>query len=72
MAGPWVSAHVPVSGAAGGDRRTLVAGSGPGLYVLPPTVGFVNHDCTRALSPAYSLFWRPRPGKLGMRGGGAL
>ncbi|KAM5190583.1 LOW QUALITY PROTEIN: protein CIMAP1D [Callospermophilus lateralis] len=29
--------------------------SGPGLYNLPSTVGYVNHDCTRVASPAYSL-----------------
>uniref|UniRef100_A0A8C7A3R9 CIMAP1 family member D n=1 Tax=Neovison vison TaxID=452646 RepID=A0A8C7A3R9_NEOVI len=40
---------------------TTENGSGPGLYILPPTVGYINHDCTRALSPAYSLFWRPSP-----------
>nr|XP_036874420.1 outer dense fiber protein 3-like protein 2 [Manis javanica] len=34
-------------------------GLGPGLYVLPSTVGYINHDCTRVASPAYSLFWRP-------------
>ncbi|XP_030891949.1 outer dense fiber protein 3-like protein 2 [Leptonychotes weddellii] len=43
---------------------TVENGSGPGLYVLPSTVGYINHDCTRAVSPAYSLFWRPRPSKI--------
>nr|XP_045237185.1 outer dense fiber protein 3-like protein 2 [Macaca fascicularis] len=38
---------------------TLENGSGPGLYVLPSTVGFINHDCTRVASPAYSLVRRP-------------
>ncbi|XP_069914539.1 protein CIMAP1D [Oryctolagus cuniculus] len=32
---------------------------GPGLYVLPSTVGFIKHDCTRAASPAFSLAGRP-------------
>nr|XP_025716848.1 outer dense fiber protein 3-like protein 2 [Callorhinus ursinus] len=63
-AGPWVPAPVSTSGAAGCDLRALVAGTGPGLYVLPSTVGYINHDCTRAVSPAYSLFWRPRPSKI--------
>ncbi|XP_037680196.1 outer dense fiber protein 3-like protein 2 [Choloepus didactylus] len=34
-------------------------GSGPGLYVLPSTVGYVNHDRTRAAGPAFSLLRRP-------------
>lgn len=34
------------------------------MYILPSTVGYLNHDCTRAVSPAYSLFWRPSPGKI--------
>nr|XP_006206685.3 outer dense fiber protein 3-like protein 2 [Vicugna pacos] len=34
-------------------------GSGPGLCVLPSTIGFVNHDCTRVAGPAYSLSRRP-------------
>uniref|UniRef100_H0WQ93 CIMAP1 family member D n=1 Tax=Otolemur garnettii TaxID=30611 RepID=H0WQ93_OTOGA len=38
---------------------TLENGSGPGLYILPSTVGYVNHDCTRVASPAYSLVRRP-------------
>ncbi|KAM5238551.1 protein CIMAP1D [Ctenodactylus gundi] len=47
-----------------GPRRSCGAaaledGSGPGLYILPSTVGYVNHDCTRAASPAYSLARRP-------------
>ncbi|XP_020939967.1 outer dense fiber protein 3-like protein 2 [Sus scrofa] len=38
---------------------TSESGSGPGLYVLPSTVGYINHDCTRVAGPAYSLFRRP-------------
>ncbi|KAK1342991.1 hypothetical protein QTO34_015760 [Cnephaeus nilssonii] len=38
---------------------TLENGSGPGLYALPSTVGYINHDCTRVASPAYSLLRRP-------------
>lgn len=30
-------------------------GPGPGRYGLPPTVGFVGHDFTKATSPAYSF-----------------
>nr|XP_010965193.1 PREDICTED: LOW QUALITY PROTEIN: outer dense fiber protein 3-like protein 2 [Camelus bactrianus] len=45
--------------APGHDLKALVAGSGPGLYVLPSTIGFVNHDCTRVAGPAYSLSRRP-------------
>nr|XP_019571577.1 PREDICTED: outer dense fiber protein 3-like protein 2 isoform X2 [Rhinolophus sinicus] len=41
---------------------TLENGSGPGLYVLPSTVGYINHDCTRVASPAYSLLRRPSEG----------
>ncbi|XP_007176757.2 outer dense fiber protein 3-like protein 2 [Balaenoptera acutorostrata] len=37
----------------------LENGSGPGLYALPSTVGYINHDCTRVAGPAYSLFRRP-------------
>ncbi|CAM4628093.1 protein CIMAP1D [Lepidochelys kempii] len=33
-------------------------GPGPGQYRLPPTVGFVNHDCTKLTSPAYSFHRR--------------
>uniref|UniRef100_A0A8C0C665 Outer dense fiber of sperm tails 3 like 2 n=1 Tax=Balaenoptera musculus TaxID=9771 RepID=A0A8C0C665_BALMU len=44
----------------------LVAGSGPGLYALPSTVGYINHDCTRVAGPAYSLFRRPSEGKAGV------
>ncbi|XP_021100459.1 outer dense fiber protein 3-like protein 2 [Heterocephalus glaber] len=35
------------------------SGSGPGLYILPTTVGFVHHDCTRVTGPAYSLARKP-------------
>ncbi|XP_076975489.1 protein CIMAP1D [Tamandua tetradactyla] len=45
--------------ALGRDLRALVTGSGPGLYILPPTVGYVNHDRTRVAGPAYSLLRRP-------------
>ncbi|MBW03821.1 Outer dense fiber protein 3-like protein 2, partial [Eschrichtius robustus] len=45
--------------APGRDPQALVAGSGPGLYALPSTVGHINHDCTRVAGPAYSLFRRP-------------
>lgn len=54
----------------GYDLRALVAGSGPGLYVLPSTVGYINHDCTRVAGPAYSLLRRPSEGKPGRGGGG--
>ncbi|VTJ85292.1 Hypothetical predicted protein [Marmota monax] len=37
----------------------LETSSGPGLYNLPSTVGYVNHDCTKVASPAYSLARRP-------------
>uniref|UniRef100_A0A2K6UIJ3 CIMAP1 family member D n=1 Tax=Saimiri boliviensis boliviensis TaxID=39432 RepID=A0A2K6UIJ3_SAIBB len=37
----------------------LENGSGPGLYALPSTVGFIKHDCTRVAGPAYSLVRRP-------------
>ncbi|XP_075391273.1 protein CIMAP1D [Tenrec ecaudatus] len=37
----------------------LDTGAGPSLYVLPSTVGFVQHDCTKVASPAYSLVRRP-------------
>lgn len=40
-------------------RRPPEDGSGPGLYILPSTVGFVHHDCTRVTGPAYSLTRRP-------------
>ncbi|ELK29403.1 Outer dense fiber protein 3-like protein 2 [Myotis davidii] len=43
----------------GRDLGALVTGSGPGLYALPSTVGYINHDCTRVASPAYSLLRRP-------------
>ncbi|XP_008582701.1 PREDICTED: outer dense fiber protein 3-like protein 2 [Galeopterus variegatus] len=43
---------------------TLENGSGPGLYILPSTVGYVNHDCTRVASPAYSLLQRPSEAPL--------
>uniref|UniRef100_H9GIY8 Outer dense fiber of sperm tails 3 like 2 n=1 Tax=Anolis carolinensis TaxID=28377 RepID=H9GIY8_ANOCA len=33
-------------------------GPGPGRYVLPPTVGFANHDYTRFAGPAYSFHRR--------------
>lgn len=33
------------------------------MYVLPSTVGYINHDCTRVASPAYSLLRRPSEGK---------
>lgn len=54
----------------GYDLRVFVAGSGPGLYVLPSTVGYINHDCTRVAGPAYSLLRRPSEGKPGRGGGG--
>ncbi|XP_008507605.2 protein CIMAP1D isoform X3 [Equus przewalskii] len=38
---------------------TVEKGSGPGLYILPSTVGYTNHDCTKVTGPAYSLFRRP-------------
>nr|XP_058138274.1 outer dense fiber protein 3-like protein 2 [Dasypus novemcinctus] len=37
----------------------LENGSGPGLYVLPSTVGYVDHDRTRVAGPAFSLPRRP-------------
>ncbi|XP_060934870.1 outer dense fiber protein 3-like protein 2b [Limanda limanda] len=33
----------------------LCSGPGPGRYGLPPTIGFVGHDFTKATSPAYSF-----------------
>uniref|UniRef100_UPI0040389A06 protein CIMAP1D n=1 Tax=Callospermophilus lateralis TaxID=76772 RepID=UPI0040389A06 len=52
----WARAPSPASGAPTRLRPVgWVAGSGPGLYNLPSTVGYVNHDCTRVASPAYSL-----------------
>uniref|UniRef100_A0A3P9HSA4 Outer dense fiber of sperm tails 3-like 2b n=1 Tax=Oryzias latipes TaxID=8090 RepID=A0A3P9HSA4_ORYLA len=30
-------------------------GPGPGRYGLPPTIGFIGHDFTKAASPAYSF-----------------
>lgn len=35
-----------------------LSGPGPGRYTLPPTVGYVNHDCTKPSSPAYSFHSR--------------
>ncbi|XP_008835485.1 outer dense fiber protein 3-like protein 2 [Nannospalax galili] len=43
---------------------TLQNGSRPGLYVLPSTVGYTNHDCTKTTSPAYSLARRPSEAPL--------
>lgn len=63
-AGPWV----PPPSITVSNPRILVTGSGPGLYALPSTVGYINHDCTRVAGPAYSLFQRPIEGKAG--GGG--
>lgn len=31
------------------------AGPGPGAYLLPPTVGFENHDASRYRNPQYSM-----------------
>ncbi|XP_026876864.1 outer dense fiber protein 3-like protein 2a [Electrophorus electricus] len=43
-------------------KRPLIAarvtGPGPGRYVLPPTIGYVNHDYTKPSSPAYSFHSR--------------
>ncbi|KAM4887948.1 protein CIMAP1D [Thomomys bottae] len=48
--------HIPETGLRKScGMSTLEKGSGPGLYVLPSTVGYVNHDCTKTASPAYSL-----------------
>ncbi|XP_053360387.1 outer dense fiber protein 3-like protein 2a [Clarias gariepinus] len=33
-------------------------GPGPGRYVLPPTIGYINHDYTKPSSPAYSFHRR--------------
>uniref|UniRef100_A0A3Q3KTZ1 Outer dense fiber of sperm tails 3-like 2a n=1 Tax=Mastacembelus armatus TaxID=205130 RepID=A0A3Q3KTZ1_9TELE len=33
-------------------------GPGPGRYILPPTVGYINHDFTKSSSPAYSFHSR--------------
>lgn len=49
-----------------------VAGSGPGLCILPSTIGYVNHDCTRVASPAYSLARRPSKGKASWSEHGVL
>uniref|UniRef100_A0A8C9IMN4 Outer dense fiber of sperm tails 3 like 2 n=1 Tax=Piliocolobus tephrosceles TaxID=591936 RepID=A0A8C9IMN4_9PRIM len=52
--------QIPESGLRKACRTaTPENGSGPGLYVLPSTVGFINHDCTRVAGPAYSLARRP-------------
>lgn len=61
-----VSSHLLGCMAPGRDPQALVAGSGPGLYALPSTVGYINHDCTRVAGPAYSLFRRPSEGKAGV------
>ena len=61
-----VSPHLSGCMAPGRDPQALVAGSGPGLYALPSTVGYINHDCTRVAGPAYSLFRRPSEGKAGV------
>ncbi|XP_034767972.2 outer dense fiber protein 3-like protein 2 [Acipenser ruthenus] len=43
-------------------KRPLIAarerGPGPGRYGLPPTIGFIGHDFTRATGPAYSFHGR--------------
>ncbi|XP_012878132.1 PREDICTED: outer dense fiber protein 3-like protein 2 [Dipodomys ordii] len=52
--------HIPETGLRKTcGMATLENGSGPGLYVLPSTVGYINHDCTKTASPAYSLTRRP-------------
>ncbi|KAL1783282.1 outer dense fiber 3 2 [Sigmodon hispidus] len=57
--------HIPETGLRKScGMATLENGSGPGLYVLPSTVGYVNHDCTKAASPAYSLARRPSEAPL--------
>uniref|UniRef100_A0A8C0X148 Outer dense fiber protein 3-like protein 2 n=1 Tax=Castor canadensis TaxID=51338 RepID=A0A8C0X148_CASCN len=57
--------HIPETGLRKSCRMaTLENGSGPGLYVLPSTVGYINHDCTKAASPAYSLTRRPSEAPL--------
>ncbi|XP_066503143.1 outer dense fiber protein 3-like protein 2b [Hoplias malabaricus] len=33
-------------------------GPGPGRYALPSTIGFIGHDFTKAMSPAYSFHGR--------------
>ncbi|XP_063084657.1 protein CIMAP1D isoform X3 [Cavia porcellus] len=40
-------------------RKPPGDGSGPGLYILPPTVGFLHHDRTRPAGPAYTLAGKP-------------
>ncbi|KAM3871451.1 outer dense fiber protein 3-like protein 2a [Diretmus argenteus] len=43
-------------------KRPIIAGRergpGPGRYVLPPTVGYINHDITKPSSPAYTFHSR--------------
>ncbi|XP_047466199.1 outer dense fiber protein 3-like protein 2a [Mugil cephalus] len=43
-------------------RRPIISarerGPGPGRYILPPTVGYMNHDFTKPSSPAYSFHSR--------------
>lgn len=34
-------------------------GPGPGKYLLPTTVGYVDHDATRPRAPLYSMGQRP-------------
>lgn len=34
-------------------------GPGPAKYMLPPTVGYVDHDATRYRNPQYSIGFRP-------------
>ncbi|XP_063084656.1 protein CIMAP1D isoform X2 [Cavia porcellus] len=57
--GPDGSVKTPALGAMGTLRKPPGDGSGPGLYILPPTVGFLHHDRTRPAGPAYTLAGKP-------------
>ncbi|XP_033750391.1 outer dense fiber protein 3-like [Pecten maximus] len=42
------------------DKRTVIItarerGPGPGRYALPSSIGFMSHDCTKHMKPAYSF-----------------
>ncbi|XP_055785814.1 outer dense fiber protein 3-like protein 2 [Salvelinus fontinalis] len=43
-------------------RRPIIAGKekgpGPGLYALPPTIGYINNDLTKPSSPACTFHRR--------------
>ncbi|XP_077587467.1 outer dense fiber protein 3-like protein 2a [Stigmatopora nigra] len=41
-------------------------GPGPGCYALPPTLGYVNHDVTKATGPAYTFRTRMSSAMVGV------